>query len=161
MTRGIRPVPIGVEPALRAHLNDMRQVVLKLQGAQEPPGPVVNLAITPLPGGNLLQWTTVDADYYQILWGNSPDISKATQAFVGPGNQYADIFGAVATRWYWVWSLKNNGQRSVVPAGPVSGMSGALVTAVIPPIVPPPGDPLVIDERVGYPIPRGPIRIGG
>ena len=162
MTRGITPPPVNIDPQLRAHLMDMYQTVLSLRGAQEPPKVVPNLNVTPLPGGNLVQWTTNDADYYQVLWSPNPSINNAQQAFAGLANQFADVFGAGATtRYYWVYSWKNNGQRSTTPAGPFAGTSGAVGTPVTPPTPPTPGVPAVKDPRIGYPVPRGPIRIGG
>jgi hypothetical protein len=161
MSRGIRPVPIGIDAALRGHLTDMRQVVLRLQGAQEPPRVVPNFTVTPLPGGNLLQWTTTDADYYQVLWSADPNIAHANQVFAGGGSQYTDYFGAVAKRWYWIYSWKNNGARSILPAGPQAQTSGALGTPVVPPTPPTPGDQQIVDIRTDFPNPRGPVRIGG
>jgi hypothetical protein len=176
MTRGITQPPaaigtvvidgktyiVNTGPQLKSHLMDVYQTVLSLRGAQEPPKAPPNFNATPLPGGNLLQWTVTDADYYQILWSASPSIAGAQQAFSGQGNQYSDIFGAPnITRWYWIYAWKNNGQRSTTPAGPLSSVSGVLTTPVTPPTPPTPGVPQVKDPRVNYPVPRGPIRTGG
>jgi hypothetical protein len=161
MPRGIREVPTHLDKATYDFLQDIRQSVLEVRGLLQPPRPPTNLIATPLPGGNLIQWTTSDADYYQVLWAATPNLANAIPLSPGTGGQFQDIFGAAATkRFYWVYAFKDNGRRSITPAGPVFSTSNALNAPVVPPTPPVSGDQIVIDPRTGFRGPRGPIQGG-
>lgn len=159
-TRGIRDVPNNIDPQLRDHLQDMRAVLLQIQGQITPPRPVINLGAFTQPVAVLIQWTTTDANGYTVFWNDSPTLDLTKSIDAGAGSSYVDHIGqAGVTRWYWVRAYKTHGSVSNV-VGPVSATAGAIGTGVPPPIAPVQGDQFVIDQTTGFPVPRGPIKKG-
>lgn len=157
-TRGISEVPGNLNnPALSQHLQDLRQTVLQLRGAQTPPRPVTNLKGTAMPGASLIQWTATDADYYELAWNTTPSQKGAQVVESGIGSQYQDNVGdAGVTRWYWVRGRKNTGSLSPW-SGPVQVTTAPLGVGVSTPTPPPVGDQIVKDATTGFPVRRGPL----
>lgn len=137
--RGIPEVPLGLDPQHRRFLTDLRQVVLDLRDQQSPPSIPSNFSVTPEPFGNLLQWTrATNSDFTEVLWSDSPDITKAVVVPVGDAQGWFDHIGQKnITRYYWVRAARNTGPRSN-PTATVSGTSLDSTVGVNPPTPPPP-----------------------
>jgi hypothetical protein len=149
-TRGIPEVPLGIEPQLRRHLTDIRQQLLDLRARQAPPDVPTNLNVTAQAFSNLIQFTrSADADYYEILVSNSPDIHQSFVVDIGNSPQWVDHIGAAAVKhFYWVRARKRTGARSI-ENGPVIATTLGSAIGVIPPVPPPPGHIIVIDQTTG------------
>lgn len=135
---------------LRRHLVDMREVVLNLRTQQVPPGPPLNVMVTPQAFANSVQWTRGQgADYHEVLWNTSATIVNANVVNVGNSAQWKDVVGQVGVkRWYWVRARKNTGGRSQ-EIGALAGTTLASNAGVTPPVPPPSGRNQVINSRTG------------
>lgn len=155
-SRGIPEVPMGLEQGLRRHLQDMREVVIQLRENMAPPTVPSNLKVTAQAFSNLVQWTrSVNADFFEVLWGTTPNLQQANIVNVGNSAQWVDQVGNVGIqRFYWVRAAKNTGPRSL-EAGPQSGTTLASNAGVTPPAPPPPSQEVVKQPQFNRPVPRG------
>lgn len=152
--RGIPEVPMlsSSDPELRRFLVDLRQSVLNLRPTQTPLSSPTNLQVTPQDRANLIQFTrSANADFFELLWSLSNDISKAQIVNILTSNSHLDWIGqAGVTRFYWVRAGYFTSSIRSNPVGPISGTSLGVGTAVNFPTPPPPG-PLSFNQRLGYP----------
>jgi hypothetical protein len=139
---GIRSVPklpaSQLHPQVADLLNQMRDAIVQLQGSKSAPNPVTNISITPLPGGNRIQFTKSDADSYTLFWSDTPNFGESSPIDLGIANSYNDNFGlAGMKRYYWIKPKRIGGQDGRVQ-GPLAGISLALGTVANPtPTIPP------------------------
>lgn len=134
----IGEVPHDLPVHHRKFFTEIRNAIVQLQGSKVPPRAPTNLAIVPIAGGNAIQFTRSDGDYYRLYVSNSPDFGAANVIDLGDTGQYSHVFGEAAiTKFYWVKAFKSSGMPSD-PAGPLSGTSLALNTGTTVP-TPPPG----------------------
>jgi hypothetical protein len=131
---GIGEIPSNIDPQLRRVLQSIRNNLVKVQQGVLPPGDPANLQVTPIAGGNVVQFTRAnDADNTVLYMGNLSDISAATPVPLGLSVKYTDNVGKGAvTRFYWIRSMRGLliAQNII---GPVKGISLALgVNATLP-----------------------------
>jgi len=150
---GVREVPQGVDDELRGFLEDLRRNVVAIRTNQSPITSPTNFKVTPLPFGNLLQWTrTVNADYYEVLWNTNPTLQNANIQGVGDSAQHVDQVGnSGIKRFYWLRARKYTGSASGL-TGPLSGVTLAATPGVTPPTPPPPSHIFVVDTTTGHSI---------
>lgn len=124
------------DPQLQQWAQGIHDVVSGLYAATVAPNPPSDLRITPIAGGNVIQFTRSNAQSYSLYLGGSPDQSIATQVDLKSSNSYTDNLGLGGTlRYYWVVGLSQSGQPSTL-LGPKSGTTLALGTPASPlPIV--------------------------
>ena len=156
-TRGVPEVPLGLAPALQAHLQDVREVLLQLRATQAPPSVPQNVQVTPQAFGNTLQWSrSVNADYYEVLHSTTPNIANATVVNVGNSASYTDTVGKNGIqKWYWIRAHKLTGPRSLETM-PVSATTLASGTAVTPPTPPPSSRVIVQNQQFNRKEPQDP-----
>lgn len=153
-TRGIREIPVNIDPDLRNFLQDLQQQVKALRSTQTPLPIPSNFKVVPTAFGNILNWTrVVGAEYYNVLWSPTPNMNKATIQGVGDSQQWHDHVGNVGiTRYYAIQAKRYTGAGSVLT--PVlSGVTLAAATGITPPVPPPASHIVVIDVRTGQQIP--------
>lgn len=152
--RGIPEVPLlkDADPQLRRFLVDMRQAFLNLRPTQTPLSSPTNLVVTPQDRGNLIQFTrSANADFFELLWSATADISKAQIINILTSNSHMDWIGqANVKRFYWVRAGYFSSSIRSNPAGPVAGTTLASGSTVNFPTPPPPG-PQALNTRLGYP----------
>lgn len=155
-SRGIPEVPMGLDQGLRRHLTDVREVLIQLRGSLAPPTVPSNLRVTSQAFGNLVQWTrSVNADFFEVLWSNTPNLQQANIIDVGNSAQWIDHVGNSAVqRFYWVRAAKKTGPRSL-ELGPQAGTTLASNSGVTPPTPPPPSQEVVKQPQYNRPVPRG------
>ena len=148
--RAIPELPCNgsMSPRQRRIQVDMRQNTIGVRKAQSPPTTPTNLKVTPLAFNNMVQWTrSVNADFYEVLWSSTPQLSGATAVAVGDSAQWTDNVGQSGiTRYYWVRGRKFTGVKSI-EAGPQAGTTLAATTGVTPPTPPPASQTIVQDQR--------------
>lgn len=139
---GIPEIPIQNDwPGLRRALSEMRNVLRGQQASQNnpvaaassianvPARPITNLRITPVAGGNVVDFTRSDGDTYTLYWSTSKDFALAVTVELGQSNTYNDNLGSGGvTRYYWIRARRQNGQDSSL-VGPVAGMALTLGSA--------------------------------
>lgn len=152
--RGIREIPVGIDPSLRDFLQDLQEQVKSLRGTQVPLAQPTNFKVTSMAFGNLLQWTRVTgAEYYEVLWNDTAINQTAHIIGVGDSAQWFDSIQQVGVkRFYWVRGRKYLGASSALTPG-LSGTTLASNTGTAPPAPPPASHILVFDQQSGHIIP--------
>lgn len=154
--RGVREVPVNLDPTLRNFLQDMRAAITDTYNPKQGLIPPTNFRVTAQSQGALLQWTRSNGDYYEVLWNDTADIQKANIVAVGDSAQWHDFVGNAAhVRWYWVRSARYHGEKSI-EAGPFMVTTLAAGTNVTPPKPPPAAYGITQDPRTRNYGPRGP-----
>lgn len=148
---GIPEVPNHLDPTTQMFLRQLKAAVVKNAGSPIPARPTSKIVITPIAGGNIIQWVMTDADSYKVYAAATDDISQATVLDAGQSNEFQHLVGAAAVkRFYWVQSCKGGVERNTPPVGPQSGTTlalGAGATVPSPPLSP---DVPVIDLVTGH-----------
>lgn len=153
-TIGIPEVPGHLDQQTQIFLTALRQQVIKLRSSQAPVTTPHNFKVTPQAFGALIQFSRVfGADYYEVLWSNSPNLNGAQIIDIGDSAQWTDNVGqAGVVRWYAVRARLNTGARS--PNTPViKSTTLAAAAGVAPPLPPPPSNIIVIDQTTGQAVP--------
>lgn len=134
---GIPEVPSSFSVAERLFLSHLRNNVIQLLPSRVPPRAPTNLKVTPVAGGNYIQFTKSDGDDYVVYAGSTGELAKATPNDVKLSSAYVDNIGqGGVARFYWV-KAKKQGQPDSDILGPVSGVTLALnVPTVVPPAPP-------------------------
>lgn len=105
-----------------------------------PPQPVTALTVTPVAGGNVVQFTRSNALNFRLYWGTTPSFKDAHNIVdLGPNNNYQHNLGQAGQKvYYWVQAQSSNASSSAQAVGPVSGTTLALGTgaAITPPTQP-------------------------
>jgi len=138
LRHGIPEIPYDVSDpiALRRSLSEMRNALLRIESSRQPPAAPTNLAVTPVAGGNVVQFTRSGADRYILYASKNADIGNAVAIDLGLAVQYQDDVGKSAVaRYYWVKGIR--GDMSSDFAGPVTGTTLALTTEATLPAAPP------------------------
>lgn len=130
-------VPHTGNVALDDYLNQLHNAVMPIIAAAQPPNLPSNLTVTPIAGGNVIQFTRSNGTSYNLYMSNSPDRSTATQQNLGTANSWTDNVGAGAVkRYYWVEGLNAQNLSSGITS-PKSGTTLALGAAATVPFVRP------------------------
>lgn len=126
-------VPRVDDAGLFDYLTRLHAAVLPLISAAQPPNLPTNLTVTPIAGGNVIQFTRSNGVSFNLYLSDSPDRAKATQQNLGSGNSWTDNVGVGGVkRYYWVEALNQQGASSGV-VGVKSGTTLALgATATVP-----------------------------
>lgn len=130
-------VPTGIDPALYNYLTLLHQAVVPIIAAQQPPNLVSSLTVTPIAGGNVIQFSRSNGVSFNLYLSDTPDRAAATQQNLQTANSWTDAVGIGGKlRYYWVEALNQSGASSGL-VGPKSGTTLALgATATIPVIRP-------------------------
>lgn len=127
-------LPTVADQALQDWITGVHAVIANLSVTVVAPNAPTSLQVTPIAGGNVIQFTRSNAVQYVLFMADTPDRAKAAQVNLGTSNSYTDNVGVGAKlRYYWVQGLSNNGIPSTL--SPLrSGTTLALGTAnpVIP-----------------------------
>lgn len=130
-------VPRTQDAALNDYLTQLHAAVMPLIEAAQPPNLPSSLTVTPIAGGNVVQFTRSNGVSFNLYMGDSPDRAKAAQQNMGSGNSWTDNVGAGAVkRYYWVEALNQNGLSSGLTP-PRSGTTLALGSPSAVPFVRP------------------------
>lgn len=126
-------VPRTEDAALYDYLTKLHAAVTPLISAAQPPNLPSSFTVTPIAGGNVVQFSRSNGVSFNLYLSNTPDRSAATQQNLGTGNSWTDNVGVGAVkRYYWVEALNQSGVSSGV-VGPKSGVTLALgATATVP-----------------------------
>lgn len=134
-------VPYDLDPRLRIFLQEVKNAIESTSPDTEPLDTVTNLRVTPIAGGNKIQFTKSNGEAYTLYIGTTQDITQAYAQGIGSQSEYDHIVAAAAvTRYYWVVTNATN-KKDSLPAGPISGTTLALNTPVVIPTPPPMYDP--------------------
>lgn len=129
---------MGLDLATRDFLQSLRDAVIEAQGSLAPPEAVENLRVTPIAGGNLVEFTRTNAVSYVLFWNTVPNFNTASPIPIQLDARYEHIIGAGSVKiHYWIRARQPSGQEVIV--GPESGITLALGTPVTPPTPPAPG----------------------
>lgn len=135
----------------------LRNNVIKILPSRIPPRQISNLKVTPVAGGNYIQFSKSDGDNYAVYVNTTANFDTAAARDVGQSPTYVDNVGdGGKTRYYWVVA-KKSGQPDSQPFGPVSGTTLALGTSATVPTPPPASDSpsSSIDGNIRYGTVRG------
>lgn len=112
------PTPPTVsDQALQDWINGVHSVITNLSAASVAPNAPTSLQVTPIAGGNVIQFTRSNAARYVLFMSDTPDRAKASQVDLGPTNTYTDNVGVGAKlRYYWAQGLSTNGIPSTLSA---------------------------------------------
>lgn len=126
-------VPRVDDAALYDYLTRLHQAVIPLISAARPPNLPSSLTVTPIAGGNVVQFSRSNGVSFNLYLSDTPDRADATQQNLGTGNSWTDAVGVGGQkRYYWVEAVNQNGLSSGV-VGPRSGITLALgSTATVP-----------------------------
>lgn len=142
-------LPQVSDPQLQQWIEGLHEVVGNLQAATVAPNPPSSLTVTPVAGGNVIQFTRSNAQSYALYAGDTSDRSKAVQVDLRSSNSYTDTLGVGGSlRYYWVVGLAQSGQPSAI-LGPKTGTTLALGTPASPLPVVPPSYAQVYDTTLG------------
>lgn len=131
------PVPRIQEGALYDYLRQLHDRVESLSSSSAAPNQPTNFSVTPVAGGNVVQFTRSNGVSYTLYMADSPNRAAAGQVSLGTANSFTDTVGAGDhKRYYWVEALSQTGTSSGV-VGPRSGVTLALGTATTVPSVQP------------------------
>lgn len=121
-------VPQTQDPALNDYLQRLHAYVTALGTSAQAPGLPTNLSVTPVAGGNVIQFTRSNGITFNLYLGSTPNRAGATQVGLGSANTYTDTVGqGGVARYYWVEALNQQGLSSGI-TGPKSGTTLALGT---------------------------------
>lgn len=126
--------PTVADQSLQDWIDGIHKAVSNLTQASVAPSTPTGLAITPIAGGNVIQFTRSNAVRTTLYMSNLPDRASAAQVDLGPSNTYTDNVGVGGqVRYYWVQGVSTAG----IPS-PVSGVrSGTTLALTAPnPVVP-------------------------
>lgn len=110
--------------------------VTALQAAMIPASMVTNLRVTPVAGGNLVDFTRSDGDAYTLYVNSTPSVNNSLRVDLGVANRYTDDLGQGSIKRYYAVKAK----KGTVPgtlSGWVSGTTLALGTPIVTPEPPP------------------------
>jgi hypothetical protein len=157
----IPEVPFDLPEPVRRYLTHLRNAVISVNDSIAPPEVVTNFTVTPMAGGNLIEFTRSNADFYSIYWSSGFDFDKAeVLVSLGQNSRYEDPIGAGGvTRYYWVAANRRNGLRAITDF--VASTSLALGTPITPPAPPPIGGTPFTSPAAGGPTDYGQGSKGG
>lgn len=149
MPFGVPEVPHNIDPTTRRLLQQVRTSTLNAQGSRQPPGPVTNFKVTPIAGGNVLQWTRpADSDRCVVYINSTPSLNGAIPLDVGVSTTFTDNVGVPAvTRYYWVMPMKAQMAGQISP--PQKGTTLAPGAGSSVPNPPPETDVVTRDTSLG------------
>jgi hypothetical protein len=138
---GIPEVPIDCSPQMRKFLTAMRNAVLRQSGfSHTQPRTPANLTVTPIAGGNYIQFTKTDGDRYVLLWSRTPTVADAISVDLVLSPSYPHVIGEPAvTIYYWVKAKKTGAPDSAL-SDMKQGTTLAMGAATTIPEAPPQGD---------------------
>lgn len=147
---GIMDVPASIrDPQLRRFLMDMRNAVVTMQASLTVPRDISNLRVTPVAGGNVIDFTRSDADQYLLYWSTTPKLGDAQTVDMGVSSSHHHNYARDGVKiYYWVRAVKKSGVASEF-VGPKSGTTLALNVNTTLPTPPPGSDDPVVDETDG------------
>lgn len=130
----IRDVPIVQDPGLRNFLSDMKRAVEEIQPTSVPPQAPTGLKVTPIAGGNVVQFTRSNATNFRLYHSTTSDRGAAVIVDLGSNNSYTDSVGdGGIQKWYWVEAVNSQSVSAIV--GPSTGTTLALGTpATVTPV---------------------------
>ena len=154
----IRSVPITQDSNLSGFLSDIKKVAEHLLSGSAPPQAPVGLKVTPIAGGNVVQFTRSNATNFRLYAGSTNDRSSARIIDLGSNNQYTDNLGdGGVDQWYWLEALSQTSSTPSDVVGPVKGTSLALGTSATVTPVQQPSYGTVYDTTIGA---RRPVVFG-
>lgn len=156
---GIPEAPHDLPWHWREAWNAMRNAILELRPSQIPPTPPTNVTVTPMAGGNLVQFTRSDGDQYVLYWNDIPSVNGSIRIDLGQANEYLHEIGAVGVRIYY-WIKAKKGQMESVLSGVKTGTTLALGTVVVPPEPPAASEFPVTSDETGEILPGRPTSQG-
>lgn len=160
--RGVGELPINgtLSRFERRILGDIRQNQNAQVQAQVPPRVPVGLKVTAQAFSNLVQFVRTDGDYYEVLWSNTPDISKAVLVNIGSSQHWTDNVGQSGVkRFYWVRAVRALASRQAIRSPVTASVSATTLasgTGVTPPPNPTTADQQVLDYTTGKIVPNLP-----
>ena len=154
----VRAVPLTADPGLSGILSDLKGAVDHLLSRSAPPQSPTGLTVTPIAGGNVVQFIRSNATNFRLYASATNDRSAARIVDLGSNNSYTDSLGQGGVdQWYWVEALSQTSSSPSPVVGPVKGTTLALGTSV--PVNPPqqPSYGTVYDTTLGT---RRPVVFG-
>lgn len=141
-------VPAGLDPALYDYLSQLHAVVVTMQTTNQAPAIPSNLTVTPIAGGNVIQFTRSSGLSYNLYLADTSNRAAATQVNLGSAATYTDNVGTGGKlRYYWLEALNGQGLSSGV-GSPRSGTTLALGTPAAPLKTPPQSIVTVFDTTI-------------
>lgn len=130
-------VPRGTDAALYDYLTQLNAVVQSHSSQLAPPNLPTNLTVTPIAGGNVIQFTRSNGVSFNLYASSSPDFTSASQQNLGSANTYTDNVGSGGVkRYYKVEALNGTGASSGLTS-PKNGTTLALGSTATIPVVRP------------------------
>jgi hypothetical protein len=106
--------------------------------------------VTPIAGGNIIQFTRSNATNFRLYASPTPDRSHSISVDLGSNNQWTHNLGkGGVSQYYWVEALSHISNLPSKAVGPVQGTSLLLAS---PSTVTPPSQPsyaTVFDTTIG------------
>lgn len=130
-------LPAVSDPGLQTYLAGLHPIVERLLAQSAAPNAPTNLTVTPIGGGNVVQFTRSNAASHVLFISPTSDRAAASQVNLGTSNVYTDNVGAGGqTRYYWVQGLSQSGVPSAVspPQRGVTLAPGASATVTPIPV---------------------------
>jgi hypothetical protein len=124
----------------RAWATAITNVLRQVQGISAPPNQVPTPRITPVGGGNIVDFQRTNGQKYILYHSTSGNIADAGQIDLGLGNRYFDATGTGGVnKTYWV--VAQNGGLSALQSPPGAAMSldpgaSATIPDPLPPVTP-------------------------
>lgn len=148
--QNIGEVPSNIPVEHRRFLTQLRNAVVQMQGQTQPPAGPTNFIVTPIAGGNVIQFTReVSADNTVLYSSPTASLNDAgLHANLGYSTSYTDNVGqGSVTKYYWLRSYRGPTQGAIV--GPVKGTTLALGTSTTLPANPPESSLSVTNSQTG------------
>lgn len=126
-SRTIPAVPVVQDTTLASWMQAIHDVVKGLQQTVTPPQVPTGITVTPIGGGNVIQFTRSNATNVRLYHSTSADRSRAVIVDLGSNNGWTDTVGEGGVKkWYWLESVNSTSISAL--AGPFIGTTLALGT---------------------------------
>lgn len=154
----IRDVPVTADPSLAGFLSDIKKGMDHLLSGSAPPQAPVGLKVTPIAGGNVVQFTRSNATNFRLYASPTNDRGSARIVDLGSNNQYTDNLGdGGVLQYYWLEALSQTSSAPSPVVGPVSATTLPLGTPAVVSPVQQPSYGTVFDTTLGA---RRPVVFG-
>lgn len=120
--------------------------IINLEAELIPPTRVTNFRVTPIAGGNIIDFTRCDGDNYILYLNTTASTDGAVRVELGQANRYTDNVGQASVKKYYAVKAKK-GRLEGLPSDWKSGTTLALGAGITAPEPPPSTETPFTDQQ--------------